>query len=72
MLPVILCTFATSQTRPFLLRACGFVLQICQVFEHAGPSDDLLTNPATKREVLAALLATLRDTHWAAAVGWIH
>lgn len=26
-------------------------------------------NPASKREILAALLATLRDTHWAAAVG---
>ncbi|BDA45434.1 probable UPF0162 protein XF_1494 at C-terminar half [Coccomyxa sp. Obi] len=65
------------------LRSCGqrfvvdayskgalFLLdEVCQLFEHAGPSDELLTNPASKREVLAALLATLRDTHWAAAVG---
>ncbi len=39
------------------------------MFEHEGPSEELLTNPATKREILAALLAALRDTHWAAAVG---
>lgn len=44
-------------------------MQICQLFEHDGPSDELLTNPASKKEILGALLATLRDTHWAAAVG---
>jgi hypothetical protein len=43
-------------------------MQICAIFEHQGPSKGLL-RPATKRDILAALLATLRDAHWCAAVG---
>lgn len=46
----------------------GMWAQICAIFEHKGPSDSLL-QPASNREVLAALLATLRDSHWCAAVG---
>lgn len=44
------------------------IMQICQVFQHEGPTEALL-QPASKREILAALLGTLRDTHWARAVG---
>lgn len=52
------------------LRSCHWIrrLQICQVFQHEGPTEALL-QPASKREILAALLGTLRDTHWARAVG---
>lgn len=41
---------------------------MAQVFELEGPSSGLL-QPASKREMLAALLAVLRDTSWARAVG---
>ena len=38
------------------------------MFELEGPSSGLL-QPASKRELLAALLAVLRDASWARAVG---
>ena len=41
--------------------------QICEWFAHEGPTAELL-QPASKKEILAALLGGLRDTHWARAV----
>ncbi len=42
--------------------------QIAYTFEVEGPSSSVL-QPASKRELLAALLGMLRDTSWARAVG---
>ena len=42
-------------------------MQIATVFQHEGPTAALL-QPASKKEILAALLGGLRDTHWARAV----
>ena len=50
------------------LRVAISLQQVAQVFELEGPSSGLL-QPASKREMLAALLAVLRDASWARAVG---
>lgn len=42
-----------------------FILQVCEIF---GVSPEQL-QPASRRELLAALLGELRDAHWAAAAG---
>ena len=52
----------------WVLRVAISVEQVAQVFELQGPSSGLL-QPASKRELLAALLAVLRDASWARAVG---
>lgn len=43
-------------------------MQIAYLFEVEGPSSSVL-QPASKGELLAALLGVLRDTSWARAVG---
>jgi len=43
------------------------LLQVAQMFALEGPTSEML-QPATKKDLLAALLAVLRDTSWAHAV----
>ena len=43
------------------------LLQVAQIFALEGPTSEML-QPATKKDLLAALLAVLRDTSWAHAV----
>ena len=45
---------------------------MCQLFELGGSSDEAaagLLQPASGREILAALLGVLRDAHWCQALG---
>ena len=43
-------------------------VQITELFELGSDVSQLL-QPASAREILAALLSSLRDAHWAAALG---
>ena len=44
-------------------------MQVAELFDLGTPSDAPRLQPATKRELLAAMLAALRDAHWCKAVG---